>query len=783
MDFRRENCYARSTKMPADRDSRAPVAPFDGEQGPASGSALDPAGLARIVRDFNLARTNAALYPLDHPLIAGSLDRAYEGLRETDASVPPLTLAAAKDGLIAGGQRLDPRSSAFREFAAALSERNILSVTFGPGFTRGDLVLLHRVLNMNSEDLWARGGPLETARGMGLERIVIREFDYSRFQATESGASAAGTQAEARAESGRLWDRFVGRVLAEDTAGDARDSRPVRAQTVDPALLARFINADPEGALAALRNYSGLLSENDGRPPEPPILGKMGGLLRRLKPELKSQLLSMTFDEWKDRDDVAWDGLGEDLVVEMLEQAGRERQKIPPALANLVNALSALKGTAGADVAEPGRTSGGEDPEVVDKFQRFFSQESRTSFVDIEYGEVLDRLSRTARSSDSGDAAAGQGVPERFLPHGWRESLAADLEAALDPERALIRIWDLLTSLLDSDLEPEDLAAFARAIAARSPALLAAGEYERLDRALCVLERRAAGADGPAAGAVLDALASFREPGFVLRAVRKYPAGAGTSAGAAAFFRTLGRPAVRALVDLYVGGDFPSGGGRLAQLLSELREAASEEMGHRLADGDEVIVRQVLHFYRRYGASSDLSVLRPFLAHADDQVRTDALAALLAVGGGEAEDGLLRALGSPVGREAMAAVRLAGQHRRAEAVPSLLRMISAGMFRMPDGPLNLEIVRALGRIGDPAALPGLERLVRRRDPLHPGERRNLKLAIFESLDGYPPDSLAEFLSAGLKAKDSRIRAVCRSIQRRGAEPGPAPGRSGRRKAP
>jgi len=41
----------------------------------------------------------------------------------------------------------------------------------------------------------------------------------------------------------------------------------------------------------------------------------------------------------------------------------------------------------------------------------------------------------------------------------------------------------------------------------------------------------------------------------------------------------------------------------------------------------------------------------------------------------------------------------------------------------------------------------------------------LKRAIFESLENYPVESRARLLGIGLRAKDARIRAICRSLQK------------------
>jgi hypothetical protein len=763
--------------MSADRFEGKPAGPSGEEESAACGPVRDSARLIRIVRDFNLARTNAALYPPDHPLIAESLDRVYEALGGGAASGPALTLVATKGGLISGGERLDPRNAAYREFAAALGDRNILSLTFDPGLARDDLLLLHRVLNMSAEEVAAQGGVAEAARKLGLSRIVVREVDYSRFRATDGAGDGASSDAGERSD--QLWERFVDRVLAEDKILGPRGGEPDERPPSDPARLARFINDDPENASAALRNYGTLLTEDEGHPPDPLVLERMGDLLRRLNPELKRRLLAMTFEEWKDREDVAWDGLGGDLVAEMLEQAGRDELRIPPALTRLVNALSAKEDFApgGKSGAVPVPPPSGDLGQARDNLKTLFTEKDSARYVDPEYGEMLDRLSRSPGAAEAAPAAPDSGDPDGASRHGWRESLAADLRAALDPAAVLIGLCDLLNALLEGPLDPEEVAAFACAMAGKAPALVAAGEYMRLARALRSLEGRIAGPDSPLARDVRAALRPFHEPSFAASAVRPFLAGAGSLGEAADFFDALGAPAVTELVDLYVGGGVSGGGARLIELLSKLGGKMSEEIARRLADADPAVVRRALRLCMKFGGMK-LPAIRPLLGHPDDLVRTDALAVLLDGHDAAASEELLRALGSSVERESASAVRLAGRYRRAEAVPALLDMITVRMLRKPDVPRNLEIIRTLGRIGDPAALPRLRVLARRRNPLFPAERRNLRQAIYESLDGYPLDGLAGMLADGHRAGEHRIRVICQSLQRRGASPARASGPSG-----
>jgi hypothetical protein len=191
----------------------------------------------------------------------------------------------------------------------------------------------------------------------------------------------------------------------------------------------------------------------------------------------------------------------------------------------------------------------------------------------------------------------------------------------------------------------------------------------------------------------------------------------------------------------------------------------AKEAAKRLGDSQVDTARRLVAFLKKYGGPESLPSLRDLQSGEDDRLRSDALDARLALGDAEALPDLRAALHSPIDRESQTAIRLAGQHRVVGTTAELARMIKIGGFLGGCNRRNEDLVRALGKIGDPVVLPTLKKAVRRRSLFYPGERRDLKAAIFESLDGYPRESLAGMLRLGAKSRDPRIRAACHSLQK------------------
>jgi hypothetical protein len=70
----------------------------------------------------------------------------------------------------------------------------------------------------------------------------------------------------------------------------------------------------------------------------------------------------------------------------------------------------------------------------------------------------------------------------------------------------------------------------------------------------------------------------------------------------------------------------------------------------------------------------------------------------------------------------------------------------------------VKVLRALGELGDPAALPRLGRFF--KDSWLPLVSTEEKRAAFDSLAGYPLEARGPLVQKGLRARDQKIRATC-----------------------
>jgi hypothetical protein len=184
------------------------------------------------------------------------------------------------------------------------------------------------------------------------------------------------------------------------------------------------------------------------------------------------------------------------------------------------------------------------------------------------------------------------------------------------------------------------------------------------------------------------------------------------------------------------------------------------------------VVRNAVFVLRHLGYREMLARVKPLVAGAEPQVVAEVLKAMVAFEDPDWLRFLQRQLDNPDERRRAAAVNLASRIRHPQVVRLLaerLRQRLAGRAR--EEPLTLELIRALGRLRDAAALPVLQQLLALKQWRHlssiAGLRREAAVAV-AMLEGAEARRVATALTAD---RDAQVAAAVRSALRR-----PAPAR-------
>ncbi len=731
---------------------------------------LDTKLLSDAVIELNISRKNVGIYPPGHIQITKSIDRAYEILLRMFEVRPEMTLGVAKDTLLVGQDYLDQKNPVYRDFALSLNQQGIAAVTFVQGLGKEELVRFHRILTTKPEEIRAAGGTGKVMSDADIPHIRIQVIDYGNFQVTEE-QEIIRTHARRGDEKPGIgvWQDFVSHLVAGTLAAPGQGVSLKDASDINPAELARLLNERKLDAGAAIQSYDRIISDHvrtraEKKQPttdQSAALAKLNSLVKNLHPELRRQFLSSAFQHVSSPASAAGaeellGDLPETMVIEMLSQASEEGRQISPTLAGLIQKMSRIGDTVHQG-PRPERTGTVQDRQAPaispEHLEKLFDRESYEQYVTTDYDATLKHLTEHI-------TPAGVTTAEGFSPAEYTESLNDDL---LD-----FQIGRALLAFMEEEIEADDYREFCGKLVTVVPGLLDSGNFALLLDVLETLRRQGREKAHPDVRALAEeSLKIFVDPEFTAKAVIEFDRWARTKGReAAGFLLALGPQTVPKLLDIYAEDESPGGRRILFDLLCNFGKAAISEAQKRLRDPRPYYVRNLVMLIRWAGSQAAVPHIKPLLRHPDPKVRMEAVAALLRFKDTEAVPLLREALRSKDPDIASQAVFIAGQYRVAVVTVDLVSMVKKVILFDTDYTVNEEIIRALGEIGDPTAVPELERLARASWTLYPERLSRMKVALFESLSRYPKESIAGLLKAGERLNDDRIKRACRKFRER-----------------
>ena len=169
-----------------EKDGQTPAATFA-----APGSAILTA-LEDLLITFRKSSKDLAFYPLGHPLLNRSLDRAAEQLHAVVAARAPLSLAVSRTGFTFEGQAVGKENQQLATMAAELFIRRIQKVSFAREVGPEELIAFLGMIISNPKQLGREGGAAKVLAAHGVGRIQVTEFDFRRVSLELREQEAAG---------------------------------------------------------------------------------------------------------------------------------------------------------------------------------------------------------------------------------------------------------------------------------------------------------------------------------------------------------------------------------------------------------------------------------------------------------------------------------------------------------------------------------------------------------------------------------------------------------------
>lgn len=728
------------------------------------------------------ARTRA-MYPAGHPAVTSAAARCLRAIADAcggqtlELGVTPESIIVGRDpgpnspeGLRCGGSA-NPEGlrygasggDAAAEAAAWLHQRDVIRMTFRPDTPPGAVEALLTLLAEDPAAVRRKGGPAAAWQSLGHGAITIEQIDFTHV------LDDAGPESPARAKDD-IWHSIVRAVLdrrrALDDAGQQRLFE-IASDILAIGDLARDVmapNCTPDGsplltsqAAAVIAAYRHLVAAVDVMAPErrAEVLRNLASATAALDPHIVMQVFSAA-----DADGQAGGPLDLPRAVAAAMDDAQVAQLLATALAvdgQATGRLASVFGTIAPD-DERRRRVLGLTRSIVEASPRGQQADFGTLWTTME--ELL--LSYDERSFVSASYRAGLdqvGARAEALAADVPPELAA-LVATLEEDSVRRLSVVLLLDLLALERDAGRASELARDLSAVAEDLLLAGEHARArDVAVALAARAADRASAASEGArfalealvhttafheAMEHLGELDDPG-ILPLVELCEA--------------VGPAATAALLPLLDAETPTRAGERAARIVAGYGAPAVSRLALLLASPHWYSRRNAALLLGEIRAPEAVALLQPLLRSGDPRVTQAAVRALSAIDDPAAARSVHTALRAASGDARQAVVSALVAERDPRVVPLLARILDESDAIGHDHDVVLEALGAVGVLRGDAAVPAVDRVMRRTRWFARPKLRAVKTASVRALRQIGTPAASAALSRAAADGDRLLRRV------------------------
>jgi hypothetical protein len=394
-----------------------------------------------------------------------------------------------------------------------------------------------------------------------------------------------------------------------------------------------------------------------------------------------------------------------------------------------------------------------------------------------EAPEAVDAPARAEAPAPAGEYDFGDWMREHAPP----EAVAAAAEAPLDANQADTDIREHEVPAAEPDTGDHDVPVAEPAIGAGPHALqravdaflagspgaaaevaeLAEGLRERLalDPVADAVERLVRAAGDPADPAVLDLALETINPAVASRIVQRigHERDAERIAEYRVLCRRLGEIMARAFRGALTGATEREARRKYYDMLIAISDGCRPIIEGMVEDENTLLVRSGIAVLGEIGGERALELVTGGLAHPDKRVRAEALLSLAKLGDGGSAALVMASLDDPERDVRVAAATAAGELR----IERALRPLLAQLEDARDGGDSIPFIDALGKLGDPGAVPAIEKhAVKTLFSKPPTE---VRVAAYRALHRIGTPHARELVQKALEAKEPGVWVAVRQL--------------------
>lgn len=231
--------------------------------------------------------------------------------------------------------------------------------------------------------------------------------------------------------------------------------------------------------------------------------------------------------------------------------------------------------------------------------------------------------------------------------------------------------------------------------------------------------------------------------------------------------RTLGEPMAVAIRDGLAESDDMLARRIYCDTLVEMGPVGRKIIEEMVQDENRFLVRNAVAILGDTGGDGAVELVTSALANPDARVRREALLSLAKLGAEESGDIVLGLLEDSDADVRIAAATAAGELHVERALRSIIKMLDE--TKDPDEAVPL--IRALGHLGDPGAVPSIEKHAKRS--LFSKPRTDVRIAAYRALHHIGTPHARQLIDEAVDDKEPEVKAAVREMLGSG-ESGPVP---------
>lgn len=707
---------------------------------------LDARLLSEAVIELNILRRNVGLYPPSHAIIQNSIDRTFVLLEKLLDVRAEITLGIARDHLIVDEYTLDKANPVFKEFALSLHRKGVASLSFKTGVSKNEVIALHEFIT--GADTPGGNALLDHWSNKGVRNIRLVPIDFSTFRFVAGKLRKTG----GKGFGSEIWEDYVFGLLEGRLIDGSVPDEEAMLQS-QPEDVAELINETVDVETATSETYDGVISaylrKKSGESRlNPALLKKFLSFIEALKPDIKRQFLERSVGRSK----VGLDDM-ESALSEMTEEEFHRitsfflnnASLIPETLKHLIDKLTEIKKDKpfDFDMLYP-KNAVLHDIEISKDLEGLFDEDHFSKFVSVQYQNELNRI--LSASFDG-------------------KNLSVDaLLAECAPEAVNSTASEIMVELLDSPLvELKDYLEIMTKLTEYLNVFIDLGKFEAvLTIYNVVYSHSLEGRFKAEAKATVDYY--FNSEDFTSRLVDALRIwGRQNREEAVRLARAFKRSLIIPLMDALADENSAILRRGLLNVLSGIGDDIQPEAVKRLEDPRWFVVRNMIFLLRETKALKQLQKIRPFARHPNGMICVEAIKTLLFFRTPDSVSYLKFHLTGKDEYLREQAMRLAGMYKVREAVPELLALLDKSDLLGTESYYKIPVVKTLGDIGDPTALPAIGKILDSNALFYRGNLGLLKIESVKSLSGYPPQSARPLLEKALKQKDERLSTTAEGV--------------------